>query len=157
MYDSPVPYHYLAEQFSQADHNKRNKIGFIAIHPQDGVFLGVDENKTSIFKPAAELDADQMIPTFRIHDWVSSEACTDERIVECSCYLVDVADTEKQLARAGDVIKDGEVKLTEKPAPFKVVENTDDIFSRLSIKFAHAVEKIAPALIRNRAFNPVVK
>src|SRR5437764_6329232 len=80
------------ETAREADLNQKNGIGFIAVHPVKGVFLGVDDAGAAVFEKIAELAPGQPIPAFLQPEWVPIEACRDSKILECSLYRVDLSE-----------------------------------------------------------------
>lgn len=112
--------------------------GVMLIHPERGVFLGVDAERKAVFELAASLSPDQPVPVFSDPDAVVFQACDDRAILECKMYVVPVSDVAGQTTRAGDVIENGVLK-TERPiSPTKCLFNS----------VAFAVERyIAPWLV----------
>jgi hypothetical protein len=84
--------------------NRENQIGFIAVHPRDGVFLGVEQKSgEAVFKPLSDLRAGQAIPAFFHQEQISTEACADTRILDCTAHSVRVGDMDREAAFAGEV------------------------------------------------------
>lgn len=92
------------ERAREADRNKENGAGFIAVHPEKGIFLGVDDNRKTVFIPVAELDLAQPVPVFMHPQYVATESTSDPSILDCEVHRVLMTDTENQTSLASDVI-----------------------------------------------------
>jgi hypothetical protein len=85
--------------------NRRFHRGFIAVHPTDGIFLGVDRKSgEAVFTPLKDIKlSGQRIPAFYHQEYIRDGACADPRILECTAYRVRVGDHAREAAFAGEV------------------------------------------------------
>lgn len=104
---------YPVPNFNWAAENELNGIGYIAVHPDKGVFLGVDETQTPIFRQPSEIDSSQEIPVFFEPDKISFQATKDKSIFECTGYKVKGADMNSNTVSAADAIENGQIKITQ--------------------------------------------
>ena len=79
----------------EANENFRDNAGYVAIHPRDGVFLGVMQDGTSVFQPPGDIAPGQTVPVFFEPQSIPATSCPDTRILECGIYKVRVTDREK--------------------------------------------------------------
>lgn len=122
--------YYYDPNIEQAFKNEKLQVGYVAVHPEKGAFLGIDENKQPIFKNLDSLDPKQKIPTFWNAEYFDTQGTEDPVILQCHGYLVDVSDKEKQFALAGDIIREGRIQVTAKDLERKHVVANNNIATR---------------------------
>ena len=88
----------------QAAQNRDAQTGFIAVHPAEGVFAGVDRQDRPVFVPLEGLVRIQPIPVFFHPALVPSQACSDSKILECRLYRVHVSNVKNQETSGKDII-----------------------------------------------------
>lgn len=120
----------MIERTLELCRNRELSIGYISVHPEHGVFLGITgENLHPVFKQITELDEEQMIPVVSTPE-LNEYQCPDTIILECHSYKVDITDPEQKYTRAGDIIEDGDVKLTDKNDVRLKLGPNSNIFTR---------------------------
>ena len=88
----------------QAARNRDEATGFIAVHPFEGVFAGVDQHSQPVFIPLEDLAGTQPVPVFFHPALVASQACSDFKILECKIYRVHVSDIKMRETSGKDII-----------------------------------------------------
>lgn len=88
----------------EAIENQKKGAGFIAVHPDKGVFLGVDEMHHSVFIPIAQLEPAQPIPVFFHPQYVGTTSTPDPSILDCDVHRVKVTNIADRTVLASDVI-----------------------------------------------------
>ena len=88
----------------QAACNRDEAAGFIAAHPTEGVFAGVDRQDRPVFIPLEDLASAQPVPVFFHPALVPTQACSDFKILECKIFRVHVSNVEKRETSGKDII-----------------------------------------------------
>lgn len=141
-------------QMSNAHKNMIEGIGFIAVHPEKGIFLGVDENRSPVFSPIQSIEAEQQIPAFFDPETVTHSACKDQIIFECELVKVDNVDLDNQVVTAKNIIEDGQIKNVDKGLMPSRMEIHSDRFSRAFHSAAHFLRD--PIGMGHTKFKPTI-
>lgn len=83
---------------------QQNGVALIALHPEKGIFLGVDENTNLIFQKMADIDPEQLIPTNKLSQSFADSGAYKTDIA--NCILIQVKETypDSNMTLAKDVI-----------------------------------------------------
>ncbi len=150
-----VPPFELISQVHRATENMTDKVAYIVVHPEDGVFLGIDSDKQPVFAKLTEIDAHQAIPTYTLPEYILSGSCADPKILEATMHLVDLDSTYTHYAMAGDVIKDGKIKTTAKRDEDLQVKLGGNVVQRMLHYFNHVADKFLPAAMAGPRYKAV--
>lgn len=89
----------------EAENNFNNNVGYIAVHPEKGIFLGVDrDSKETVFEAIEKLEPDQPVPVFFHFHFIPWQACPDTGILDCNAVKVAVSDRDREITRAKDIV-----------------------------------------------------
>lgn len=130
----------------EATQNQVNKTGFIILHPEKGLFLGVDDKREPVFAGLADIAPQQPVPTFLHPAHATIFSYGDNSVLECSFLRVTTPNPDDQTVLAGDIIKDGEVQKAEIEGLHSVYGSKKSIFNIVALHMQRF------PFFRNRAY-----
>lgn len=142
----------------EAAENKKARTGFIAVHPELGVFLGIDKNKEAVFRPLAALAPEQSVPAvFQPQDMPTSSG-PDRRILACTLYAVYVPDVDNRVTYGADILRsDGGIKTKPDARGHSVYKPSEGVGYLLSVFKMKADRAFMSGRSKNRYYQPVVR
>lgn len=148
----PVEFSVISEAELQRM-NMEAGVGFIAVHPDKGVYLGDEGYKAPVFRSAATLPSQQSIPVFFIPSQAQSLASADPVMLECTLYKVPVTDVKDARTNASAVLKEDktfDVQNTKGTYPAVVPPETNSWaagLNKLFFKATHVLDRVFPNMV----------
>lgn len=119
--------------------NQEAGIGYIAVHPEHGVFLGVDEDKKAVYQKTTDIEPSQQIPAF-YGEGGASGASTDKSILDCTLHKVENIDKDAKTVIASNVIdENGEILATDKGHFGQTMDMDNSFLARSFHSASHAL------------------
>lgn len=78
-------------------------VALIAIHPVEGIFLGVNEKKKPVFQKINNIADDQAIPTRKNPHELRDASNYASKMLECNFLQVKETNPSEQITRFGDI------------------------------------------------------
>ncbi len=115
-----------------------NNAVLIAVHPEKGVFLGVDEKNAPVFKPAENLQPEQKIPASANLDVLLKSGIYHPDLIRSDFLQVNISGHAAERLLKSDAIMQYHVRfkdITEPESPYKIqLQNVSGLSSNFNYR-----------------------